>query len=303
MNNYLISIVGATAIGKTALSIDLAKHFKTEIISCDSRQFYKEMNIGTAVPSIEELAAVKHHFIQNLSIFEDYSVGDFEKDALSKLDELFNKNNVVIMVGGSGLYANAVIDGLDYFPEVDVKIREELTTQLQEKGIEHLQEKLKELDIETYNNIAIDNPHRIMRALEICLGTQKPYSSFKNKQKQARDFNTILIGLTAERSEIYNRINKRVESMIQKGLIEEAKKLYPYKDLNALQTVGYRELFDYFNGNISLDFAIDEIKKNTRRFAKRQLTWFRKDERILWFDYKTDCNQIINAISDRLVTF
>ena len=301
--NTLITIVGPTAIGKTALSIELANHFNTEIISCDSRQFYKEMTIGTAVPDSEELAAATHHFIQNKSIFEEYNVGQFERDTLETLAVLFSKNPIQLMVGGSGLYVNAVLNGLDDFPDVDPSIREKLKQDLQDNGIEYLQSQLKTLDIESFETIAIDNPHRIMRALEICLGTQKPYSSFKNKQKQARDFNTILIGLTAERSEIYNRINKRVESMIQKGLIEEAKKLYPYKDLNALQTVGYRELFDYFNGNISLDFAIDEIKKNTRRFAKRQLTWFRKDERILWFDYKTDCNQIINAISDRMVTF
>lgn len=303
VKNTLIVIVGPTAIGKTALSIELATHFNTEIISCDSRQFYKEMTIGTAVPESDELVAATHHFIQNKSIFEEYNVGQFERDALDTLKTLFTKNPIQIMVGGSGLYVNAVLNGLDDFPEVDASIREKLKKELQENGIDYLQSQLKTLDIESFETIAIDNPHRIMRALEICIGTQKPYSSFKNKQKQTRNFNTILIGMTAERAEIYARINHRVDIMMQKGLLEEAKQLYPYKHLNALQTVGYRELFDYFDGKITLDFAIDEIKKNTRRFAKRQLTWFRKDENILWFDYKTDKKLIINAISKRMTTF
>jgi tRNA dimethylallyltransferase len=299
----LITIVGPTAIGKTALSIELANHFNADVISCDSRQFYKEMSIGTAVPETEELAAALHHFIQNKSIFEEYNVGQFERDTLETLAVLFSKNPIQLMVGGSGLYVNAVLNGLDDFPDVDPSIREKLKQDLQENGIDYLQSQLKTLDIESFETIAIDNPQRIMRALEICLGTQKPYSSFKNKQKQARDFHTILIGLTAERAEIYNRINQRVDIMMQKGLLEEAKKLYPYKNLNALQTVGYRELFDHFDGKISLEFAIDEIKKNTRRFAKRQLTWFRKDDRILWFDYKSNYKQIIETISERLATF
>ena len=298
--NTLITIVGPTAIGKTALSIKLAKHFNADIISCDSRQFYKEMTIGTAVPEAAELAAAHHHFIQNRSIFEEYNVGSFERDALQKLDDLFEVNPVQIMVGGSGLYVDAVLKGLDYFPEVDVKIREELTTQLQEKGIEHLQEKLKELDIETYNNIAIDNPHRIMRALEICIGSNTPYSSFKNKPKCPRNFNSIKIGLNAEREIIYNRINLRVDNMIANGLLEEAKKLHSNKKLNALQTVGYRELFSFFDGDFTKDFAISEIKKNTRRFAKRQLTWFRKDQEILWFDYQKNSHEIIKNISDKI---
>ena len=301
--NTLITIVGPTAIGKTALSILLAKHFNAEIISCDSRQFFKEMTIGTAVPEPDELAAVPHHFIQNKSIFEEYNVGQFEREALQKLDELFQKNSIQILVGGSGLYINAVLNGLDDFPEIDSIIREQLQKYLQEKGIDYLQSQLKMLDKESFETIAIDNPHRIMRALEICIGTQKPYSSFKNKEKKVRNFHIILIGLTAERPEIYGRNNQRVDIMMQKGLLEEAKQLYPHKHLNALQTVGYRELFDYFNGENSLDFAISEIKKNTRRFAKRQLTWFRKDETILWFDFKTDSEQIIEAISKRLATF
>ncbi len=296
MSNYLITVIGATAIGKTAISIKLAQHFNAEIISCDSRQFYKEMKIGTAVPSCEELTAAKHHFIQNRSIFENYSVGQFENDALKKLDELFLKNNLAIMVGGSGLYTNAVIDGLDYFPEVSPEIRDQLNIQLKEDGIESLQKKLKELDLNSYNTIEIENPHRIIRALEICIGTGKTYSEFKNKPKAKRNFTPIKIGLSADREIMYNRINKRVDIMIDQGLIEEAKKLYPNKNLNALQTVGYRELFNYFDGNCTLEFAIEEIKKNTRRFAKRQVTWNKKDEEIHWFDFETDISEIINNI-------
>jgi tRNA dimethylallyltransferase len=298
--NYLITIVGPTAIGKTALSIQIANYFKADILSCDSRQFYKEMTIGTAVPNTDELESATHHFIQNRSVFDDYNVGSFERDALSKLDELFQKNPVQIMVGGSGLYVDAVLKGLDYFPDVDPKIREELTNQLQEKGIETLQEKLKELDPETYYSIAIDNPHRIMRALEICIGAETPYSTFKNKPKTPRNFTSIKIGLNAEREVIYNRINERVDNMLANGLLEEAEKLYPNKDLNALQTVGYRELFSFFDGEFTQEFAISEIKKNTRRFAKRQGTWFKKDGETLWFDYQTNINEIITKISDKI---
>ncbi|MDE1206661.1 tRNA (adenosine(37)-N6)-dimethylallyltransferase MiaA [Tenacibaculum larymnensis] len=298
--NTLITIVGATAIGKTALSIKLAQHFNCDIISCDSRQFYKEMTIGTAVPEPEELTAAPHHFIQNRSIFEDYSVGQFEKDTLAKLDELFSQKPIQIMVGGSGLYIDAVLKGLDYFPDVDPQIRIDLTIELENKGIEYLQKKLKELDIEAYNTIAIDNPHRLIRALEICIGTGKTYSSFKNKPKTPRNFQTIKIGLTADREIMYDRINRRVNIMIEKGLIEEAKKLYPHKSLNALQTVGYRELFEYFEGNFTKEFAIEEIKKNSRRFAKRQGTWFRKDSNILWFDFQEDVQNIIKTIENKL---
>ncbi len=298
--NTLITIVGATAIGKTALSIKLAQHFNCDIISCDSRQFYKEMTIGTAVPEPEELAAAPHHFIQNRSVFEDYSVGQFEKDTLAKLDELFSKKAIQIMVGGSGLYVDAVLKGLDYFPDVDPQIRIDLTIELENKGIEYLQKKLKELDIEAYNTIAIDNPHRLIRALEICIGTGKTYSSFKNKPKTPRNFQSIKIGLTADREIMYDRINRRVDIMIEKGLIEEAKKLHPHKNLNALQTVGYRELFEYFEGNFTKEFAIEEIKKNSRRFAKRQGTWFRKDSNILWFDFQEDVQNIIKTIEDKL---
>ena len=300
MKNTLITIVGPTAIGKTALSIQLAKYFKSEIISCDSRQFYKEMKIGTAVPEIEELNAIPHHFIQNRSIFDDYNVGQFEKNALEKLNILFKKNPIQIMVGGSGLYVDAVLEGLDNFPKVDPKIRKELSEILESEGLIYLQNKLKELDLETFNTIAIDNPQRVIRALEICIGTGTPYSTFKNKPKSPRNFNSIKIGLNADREIIYNRINKRVDIMINNGLIDEAKSLYKFKELNALQTVGYKELFSYFDDSFTREFAISEIKKNTRRFAKRQLTWFKRDKTILWFDFKVNPKEIINTISTKI---
>jgi len=299
VTNYLIVIVGATAIGKTKLSIDLAKYFNTHILSSDSRQFFKEMAIGTAVPSKQELKEVTHHFIQNKSIFKPYNVGQFERDAIKLLNNLYQKSNIAIMVGGSGLYVDAVLNGLDYFPDVNPEIRGILTNQLNSKGIESLQIKLKELDFESYQNIEIENPHRVMRALEICIGTGKKYSSFKNKPKVKRNFKPILIGLTAERKTIYNRINKRVDKMMEAGLLQEAKQLYPNKNLNALQTVGYKELFNYFDGKYSLDFAIDEIKKNTRRFAKRQGTWFRKNKDINWFEF-TNTQEIIPFIENKM---
>lgn len=298
--NTLITIVGPTAIGKTALSIQLANAFSASIISCDSRQFFKEMTIGTAVPEPKELAAAKHYFIQNRSVFDSYNVGEFERDTLEILEVLFKENSIQIMVGGSGLYVDAVLNGLDYFPEVDPKIREALLLKLEKEGIEVLQKQLKELDLETYKLIAIDNPHRIMRALEVCIGSGIPYSTFKNKPKKQRNFNNIKIGLNADREIIYNRINQRVDAMIDNGLIEEAKTLYAHKELNALQTVGYRELFSFFDGNFTKEFAISEIKKNSRRFAKRQLTWFKRDENILWFDYLTDKLIIASKISEKI---
>mgnify|MGYP000294487382 FL=1 len=300
MGNYLISVVGPTAIGKTALSIKLAQHFKTEILSADSRQFYKEMSIGTAAPTADELNAVKHHFIHHKSIQEDYNVGAFENEALITLNSLFKNKDVVIMVGGSGLYIDAVTKGLDDFPKIESNIRKQLNDDLKIKGISYLQEKLKSLDQKSYNTIAIDNPHRVIRALEICIGTDKPYSSFINKPKVKRPFKNVSIGLTAERDIIYNRINQRVDMMIQDGLLEEAKDLYSYKSLNALNTVGYKELFNFFDGSWTLDFAISEIKKNTRRFAKRQLTWFRKDQNVLWFNYESSIEEIISEINKKI---
>ncbi|MGV8814682.1 MAG: tRNA (adenosine(37)-N6)-dimethylallyltransferase MiaA [Gelidibacter sp.] len=298
---YLISIVGPTAIGKTALSIAMAKHYQTEIISADSRQFYKEMSIGTAAPTPAELSAAPHHFIHHKSVLEDYNVGDFEKNAISILDKLFINHDVIVMVGGSGLYVDAVIKGLDEFPEIDPSIRETLNNELANKGLEHLQNQLKILDPIAFDTIAIDNPHRVTRALEICIGSGKPYSTFLNKEKPKRPFKTITIGLTAERATIYERINKRVDHMMAEGLLDEAKNLQHLQHLNALNTVGYSELFKFLNGEWTLDFAVSEIKKNSRRYAKRQLTWFRKKEGILWFDNETSIAEIINSINQKLV--
>ena len=298
-SKILWSIVGPTGIGKTALSIELAKNLKTEIISCDSRQFYKELKIGTAAPSSEELSLVPHHFIGNLSIAQDYSVGDFEKDALRKINELFNKYDQLIMVGGSGLYEKAVNEGLDNFPDIDTKVREDLMVEIQEKGLSYLQEELKKNDPEYYSQVDYNNPQRVMRALEIFRGTGKPYSSFRKNLVEKRNFTSVKIGLTASRDLIYDRINKRVDLMMEKGLLEEVISLQSYRHKNALQTVGYKELFDYLDGNSSLEFAIDEIKKNSRRYAKRQLTWYRRDESVNWFDYQST-QEIVDFVTEKI---
>ncbi|MHC0440441.1 tRNA (adenosine(37)-N6)-dimethylallyltransferase MiaA [Flavobacterium sp. 3-210] len=303
---YLITIVGPTAIGKTALSIALAQHFKCEIISCDSRQFFKEMTIGTAVPSQEELNAASHHFIQNKSIFENYTVGDYEKEALLKLEELYQNNDFAILIGGSGLYVDAVLKGFDEFPEIAPEIRTEVNSNYEKFGIIYLQEQLQLLDPDYYQKITIENPQtlqnpqRMMRFVEVCIGSQKPYSSFLNLKKNNRNFTPILIGLDADRNIIYDRINQRVDIMMNMGLLEEAKSLYSNKELNALQTVGYRELFSHLDGEFTLPFAIEEIKKNTRRFSKRQLTWFKRNEDTRWFDYNTDRQIIFDYINLKL---
>ncbi|MEM6895254.1 MAG: tRNA (adenosine(37)-N6)-dimethylallyltransferase MiaA [Bacteroidota bacterium] len=296
----LIAVVGPTAIGKTSLAIALAKQLKTEIISADSRQFFKEMSIGTAVPSLEELQTVPHHFIQHLSVYESFSVGDFEKIALEKLDDLFKLHDVTILVGGSGLYVDAVVRGIDTFPDIDPSIREELNETLTISGLEPLQQELLEKDPEYHARVDLNNPHRVIRALEVCRGTKRPYSSFLGIQKANRTFNTLYVGLTAPREVIYQRIEQRVDLMMQQGLLEEAKSLYPLRELNALQTVGYRELFSHFDGTLNLDEAIAEIKKNTRRFAKRQLTWLRKNEEIIWVNHDESFNSILSKVKSKL---
>jgi len=296
----LISVVGPTAIGKTKLAITLARHYETEIISADSRQFFKEMAIGTAVPNAEELAAAKHHFIQHISVTDAYSVGDFERDALEQLDKLFNSHSIVVMVGGSGLYVDAVTKGLDNFPVVAANIRDELNQKLKDFGITSLQTKLKELDETYYNKVDLNNSHRLIRALEICMGTGKPYSSFLNQPKKPRNFKTFTIGLTADRELIYDNINHRVDVMLSSGLVEEVKSLARYKHLNALQTVGYKELFMHFGGIWDYDQAVCEIKKNTRRFAKRQLTWFRKNENIFWVNSNANWKNQLELIEEAL---
>lgn len=296
MTKYLIAIVGPTAIGKTALSIKIAQHFQTEIISADSRQFYKEMTIGTAVPDPEELAAATHHCIQHISIEDTYSVGHFEREAISLLDTLHQKNPYVTMVGGSGMYVDAVIRGLDQFPEVKPGIREQLNTLFESEGIEALQQLLNEKDPVYYKRVDTQNHQRVTRALEVCLSSGKPFSSFLDKPKPKRPFETIKIGLSADREVIYDRINRRVDIMVANGLVKEVQGLLSRKRLNALQTVGYRELFEHFEGTISLEQAIENIKTNTRRFAKRQLTWYRKDTAITWFDYQTPFKEISEFI-------
>lgn len=300
--NKLIIVVGPTAIGKTAKAIELAQHFECEIISADSRQFYKEMTIGTAVPSVEELSMAKHHFIQHISIQDDYSVGQFEREAITLLDDLFQKNQTQIMVGGSGLYIDAIAQGLDNFPEVNEEIKKNVQHSYNQYGLIYLQNELKNRDLSFYTEIEKDNPQtlqnpqRMMRYVCVCMAENKPYSTYLKKEKTVRNFETIYIGLTAERETIYDRINQRVDLMVNNGLLKEAENLYPYKSNNALQTVGYRELFDFFDGKFSLEEAIEEIKKNTRRFAKRQLTWFKRNESTQWFDSSVSINSIIEHI-------
>jgi len=299
-NKLLIAVLGPTAIGKTALAIKLAQHYGTEIISADSRQFFKEMQIGTAVPSASELDQAKHHFIQHISISDKYSVGHFEKDALDRLKTVFDDHKIAIMVGGSGLYVDAVLKGLDNLPKVDPAIRQELNVKLAENGLQELQEILKIQDPNHYNNVDLDNPQRVLRALEVCIFTGKPYSSFLSKNKVKRPFKSLKIGLSADREIIYDRINRRVDLMMEQGLEDEARSLYDQKELNALNTVGYKELFAYFEGKTTKTEAISEIKKNTRRFAKRQLTWYRKDPDIKWFDHHYDLKKITEVIDQHL---
>ncbi|MDB4344308.1 tRNA (adenosine(37)-N6)-dimethylallyltransferase MiaA [bacterium] len=279
----LIVIVGPTGIGKTSLSIEIAKHFKCDIISADSRQFFKEMTIGTAKPTTTELAEAPHHFISNKSINQKYSAGTFEVEAIAKLKELHKTNDVAILVGGSGLYVNAVCDGIDDIP-FDLKVREQLNKELEEFGAKPLREELKEKDPEHYARMNTKNPQRLVRAIEVCRITGKTYSSFRKNTVKKRDFNIIKIGLNADREVVYNRINQRVDLMMEKGLLDEVKSLEKNKNLNALNTVGYKELFAYLDDYQTLEDAVDLIKQNSRNFAKRQLTWFKKDLTTNWFE-------------------
>lgn len=299
MTKYVVAIVGPTAIGKTALAIKVATLFNTEIISADSRQFFKEMKVGTAVPEPQELAAAPHHFIQHLSINEAYSVGQFEKDAIAQITNLHKEHDIIVLVGGSGLYVDAVLSGLDEFPPVKEGVRDHLKNILASNGISALQALLKVKDPNYYQEVDINNAQRVIRALEVCLSADKPFSYYRNRPKPKRAFKTIKIGVMADRTLIYDRINKRVDRMIQNGLVEEVKGLLLQKHKNALITVGYRELFEYFEGTVSLEKAIENIKTNTRRFAKRQLTWYRKDEKIVWFDYKTSFEEIAKFLKKK----
>jgi len=298
----LVVVAGPTASGKTAAAIELANHYHTVIVSADSRQFYKEMSVGTAKPTDNELSAARHYFINSHAITAPFSAGDYEKKALILLDELFKVHDKVILVGGSGLFIKAVCEGFDEFPDPTPGIREKLNAYLDEKGIAFLQEKLKAADPEYYHQVDLNNPQRVIRALEVFESTGKPYSSFRSKKVNARPFIVVKFGLTLPREVLYQRINHRVDEMVKQGLVEEVRSLLPYRNINALNTVGYSELFDYFDGKIDLDDAISAIKQNTRRFAKRQLTWFRKDEEINWLqaDKKDLITDMISAVAATL---
>ena len=293
----LISIIGTTGIGKTKLAIEIAKYFQTEIISCDSRQFFKEMIIGTATPSSEELAEVPHHFIGNLSVQDYYSIGQYEKEALRKIEELFQKHDVVVLVGGSMMYEKAVIEGLHDLPEANEENQRQLEQILEEDGIGKLQNILEDLDPEYFNKVDKDNPRRLFRGIDIIWQTGKTYTANISEQMNQRDFEVIRIGLQAPRETIYERINQRVDLMVQNGLLQEAESLIPFKNNLALQTVGYSELFKYFEGTWTLDFALEEIKKNSRRFAKRQLTWYRKEENINWVNFENSVGESLSLLS------
>jgi tRNA dimethylallyltransferase len=280
----LIVVVGPTAIGKTTMAIDLAQHFQTEILSADSRQFFKEMEIGTAKPSAAELASAPHHFINSHSVDTLFSTGDFENQALELLETLFQKHDTVIMVGGSGLYIDALCNGLDKLPDIDLKVREGLNDRFAHEGISFVQDLLREYDPEYFKKVDQSNPQRMIRGVEFFLSTGQKLSSFLTSTKKQRPFNIIKIGLNTDRPVLYERINNRVEQMLHRGLVEEVKSLQSFRAYNALNTVGYSEIFDYLDGNASLQEAVDKIKQNTRRFAKRQLTWFRKDGTTAWFE-------------------
>nr|WP_199156983.1 tRNA (adenosine(37)-N6)-dimethylallyltransferase MiaA [Pedobacter sp. ASV2] len=299
LNKTLIVVVGPTAIGKTALAITLANHFNTEIISADSRQFFKEMAIGTAKPDAEELAAAKHHFIDSHSVSQLFSTGDFEVEALKTIDNIFSNHNTAIMVGGSGLYINAVVNGLDEMPEIDLSIREKLNKQFETEGINAIQTQLAEYDPEYFAKVDQQNPQRMIRGLEVFLSTGQKLSSMLSATKKQRPFNIVKIGLNTDRAVLYNRINLRVDKMMELGLLDEVKSLLPYRTFNALNTVGYAELFDYVDGKVDLETAVSAIKQNTRRFAKRQLTWFRRDEEIKWFE-PNDSEEVIRFINSKI---
>ena len=297
MQKTLISIIGSTGIGKTKLAIEMAKHFGTEIISCDSRQFFKEMKIGTATPTDEELAQAKHHFIGHLSVQEYYSIGQYEEDALEKIEEIFEKNDFAVLVGGSMMYEKAVVEGLNDLPEANAENQEKLQKIWDEEGLGKLQDILKNLDEEYYNVVHKENPRRLLRAIDVIWQTGRKYSEIIAEPKHKRDFKVIRIGITAPREIMYERINLRVDKMLEKGLIDEVKSLTEYQKLVPLQTVGYTEIFKYLEGTWDLDFAIEEIKKNSRRYAKRQETWNRKVENVTWLPYDYSEEQLHEILS------
>jgi len=299
MNKILIILLGPTGVGKTDIAIKLASHFKSEILSADSRQFYREMEIGTAVPSEDQLIKIRHHFIRFLSVKDYYSASMFERDAIRTLTEIFQTRDVAIMSGGSALYIDAVCNGIDDIPDVDVAIREKFLNKYREEGIEGLRIELKLLDPDHYEKVDLRNPKRIIRALEICETTGRPYSSFLTKQRRGRDFRLFKIGLTRNKNELYERINRRADEMIKNGLETEAEGLYNLRNLNALNSVGYKEFFDFFDGKITREKAVELIKRNTRRYAKRQMTWWGKDKEIEWFNADAQ-EEIIKYIEGKI---
>lgn len=292
----LIVIAGPTASGKTQLAIDIATELQTEIVSCDSRQFYKEISIGTAKPTPEQLALVPHHFIGNISIKDEYSAGQYEKDAIELLDCLFKKYNFVVLTGGSGMYLDAVLEGFDELPNIDASLRDKLNQIYREEGLETLQVMLAKHDPEHYNNVDINNPQRIIRALEISLTTGKPYSDLRKRMYKERSFDVLLFAIDLDREELYGRINQRVDEMMLNGLLDEVQSMLPYRNLNALKTVGYTETLDYLDGNITIETAVNLIKQNTRRFAKRQMTWFRKYKEMVWIKPNSAKETILSKV-------
>jgi len=292
----LITISGPTASGKTDLSIKLASYLKCSIISCDSRQFYKEMSIGTAVPTQLELSKIKHYCIQHKSIFDTYTVGDFRHETLLLLKKLFQNNDYIIITGGSGLYMDSIVKGIDFFPEINKNVREELNYNFNLKGIKYLQEQLSRLDPIYFSTVDINNQRRLIRALEVCISSGKPYSSFLNKRKNDYDFNIESFAIRTNRDVLYKRINARVDKMIEAGLIDEVKKLFKHKNLNPLNTVGYKEIFEFIEKKVSLEQSIEKIKQNTRRYAKRQITWL-KNKDYKWIDSDIDLEEFIKMIN------
>ena len=296
MSKTLIYVAGPTGIGKTSLSIELAKRLKTEVISCDSRQFYKELKIGTSPPSDEQLREVNHHFIHNKSILDDYSVGDYEKESINISTKLFKKRDYLILVGGSGLYADSILFGIDDIPKVPLEIKDELNLKFNEKGIAYLQEKLKEIDLEYYNKVDLENPSRLIRAIGVYKASGKKISSLWKNNKKERIFNSLIITMKSDRESLYERINKRVDKMLQDGLEQEARELMKFRNYNALNTVGYKEYFLYFDGKLSKEETINKIKKNTRNYAKRQITWFKKYNNALEFKIGDSIDELLNKL-------
>ena len=292
-------VFGPTAVGKTEVAIALAKYFHTEILSADSRQFYRELNIGVAKPNAEQLATVPHHFVGHLSIQDDYSAGDYERDAIELLEKVFTTHPVAFLVGGSGLFIKVVLEGLDTFPGVGEKVNRKLAKILEDEGIEGLQKLLKEHDPDHYEKVDRSNPQRLMRALGVTLSSGKPYSSFRKSNPKSRDFEVVKIGLNLPRETLYARIDERVDEMIRRGLVEEAKQLLPFREKKSLQTVGYTELFDFLEGKIPLEESINLVKQHTRNFAKRQITWFRKEKDVQWFS-PGEVDRMIECISGKI---